>query len=492
MVPNYLLVLSTWATRRLRTWSFWKAKGCGENTAHSATAGAHHIHKRFLPPKKRLEDRLREISFDDLPRTFQDAVQITRELGMRYLWIDGLCIVQGDKHDWASEAERMGAVYENASLVIAASGSASAQKGCFITGTRDLCSINLPYYTEDGQSEGYVHACAHIPGNRWFPGEGPLQNRGWALQEAYFARRAIHFMPGGPSWSCRELDLDERNRKGKPFFHKDWENVVENYSERRLTYESDRLMAIQAYANELQKKTGNIYNRGIFLSRLPEQLLWTNGNMSDAEDLAEDLVGLPSWTWASKGGLKVFLADRISECVSPLAPVVAHDKFRIDGSGSLLVEDCAVLCHTSGGRAGGINEPLDTQLCPIKEMVGMAVNYKGCVPFYLTEPSDSEYPRLRGVAYFDEDYKGTVHSLPLTTAAGRNHSRTRYMSSNDVESDTESSSSSTCSSTSPESQHDGPDYTSYMSLLVYVVMDRRSLSVWLAFPAPLPSFRAGI
>ncbi|KAK8038617.1 hypothetical protein PG993_007028, partial [Apiospora rasikravindrae] len=374
----------------------------------------------FLTTKETLQDRLRDIRLDDLPRTFQDAVQVTRGLGMRYHWIDGLCIIQGDKQDWATEAERMGAVYENASLVIAASGSATTQQGCFVTGTRDLCSINLPYYTQNGHSEGYVHACAHIPGENWFPGDGPLQNRGWALQEAYFARRAIHFMPGGPSWRCRKLDLTERNSCRKLGFKDAWEYVVEDYSKRRLTYKSDRIMAIQRYATEFQRKTGDIYNLGVFLSRLPGQLLWINGEPSDGEDLAGDLLELPSWTWASKGGPKRFLADRISKCVSPMAPVIAHDKFRIDDSGALFAEGCTILCHTSGAPAR--QDALDTQVDPIKNMFDLVWSCAYPTSFYLMEQSDCLHPRLRGVAYFDEDYQGTVYSFPLMTAVGRNYS----------------------------------------------------------------------
>lgn len=46
----------------------------------------------------------------DLPRTFRAAVRVTRGLGYEYLWIDSLCIVQDDPHDWKDEAPRMALV----------------------------------------------------------------------------------------------------------------------------------------------------------------------------------------------------------------------------------------------------------------------------------------------------------------------------------------------------------------------------------------------
>lgn len=69
------------------------------------------------------------IPFQALPRTFQDAVTITRLLCLRYLWIDSLCILQDDKDDWERESANMADVYRNAYLTIAASNAASHAEG---------------------------------------------------------------------------------------------------------------------------------------------------------------------------------------------------------------------------------------------------------------------------------------------------------------------------------------------------------------------------
>ncbi|KAH8654616.1 heterokaryon incompatibility, partial [Tricladium varicosporioides] len=61
-----------------------------------------------------------EIPLDQLPRTFRDAMVITKVLGYRYLWIDSLCIIQDSEEDWAQEAGRMAQVYGNAILNLAA------------------------------------------------------------------------------------------------------------------------------------------------------------------------------------------------------------------------------------------------------------------------------------------------------------------------------------------------------------------------------------
>jgi hypothetical protein len=48
-----------------------------------------------------------------LTKTFQDAIYITHRLGIRFLWIDSLCIIQDSVSDWAKESSTMGEVYAN-------------------------------------------------------------------------------------------------------------------------------------------------------------------------------------------------------------------------------------------------------------------------------------------------------------------------------------------------------------------------------------------
>ena len=58
-----------------------------------------------------------------MPATFRDAVTVTRDLGLRYLWIDSLCIIQDDDQDWEAESAKMGSIFDAAHIVIGASSS---------------------------------------------------------------------------------------------------------------------------------------------------------------------------------------------------------------------------------------------------------------------------------------------------------------------------------------------------------------------------------
>lgn len=70
---------------------------------------------------------------DELTKTFQDAIQIALSLGLQYLWIDSLCIIQSSPEDWAKESVLMHSVCSGSAINIAAAGAEDGTKGCFIT-----------------------------------------------------------------------------------------------------------------------------------------------------------------------------------------------------------------------------------------------------------------------------------------------------------------------------------------------------------------------
>lgn len=78
-----------------------------------------------------LASHLAGINFEELSKTYQDAVTLSRRYGIRYLWIDALCIVQDNRQDWEREAPRMGMYYGNSYLTIAASNAGDSTLGCF-------------------------------------------------------------------------------------------------------------------------------------------------------------------------------------------------------------------------------------------------------------------------------------------------------------------------------------------------------------------------
>ena len=72
------------------------------------------------------------IPWEKLPRTLQDAIVITRKIGLKFIWIDCLCIIQDSRSDWEIEATKMGQYYCNAFTIIGASSSSDSQSGIFL------------------------------------------------------------------------------------------------------------------------------------------------------------------------------------------------------------------------------------------------------------------------------------------------------------------------------------------------------------------------
>jgi hypothetical protein len=73
----------------------------------------------------------RTITFGALPKTFRDSIIFTRKLGVRFLWIDSLYIIQNNADDWLREAGQMASMYQNAKLTLAAAASANSRGGLF-------------------------------------------------------------------------------------------------------------------------------------------------------------------------------------------------------------------------------------------------------------------------------------------------------------------------------------------------------------------------
>ncbi|KAI4129266.1 MAG: hypothetical protein LQ338_002318 [Usnochroma carphineum] len=67
----------------------------------------------------------------ELMQTFKDAIKVTRSLGLQYIWIDSLCIIQDSKADWLYESSRMSNIYKYSYCNIAATAADSDESGCF-------------------------------------------------------------------------------------------------------------------------------------------------------------------------------------------------------------------------------------------------------------------------------------------------------------------------------------------------------------------------
>jgi hypothetical protein len=264
------------------------------------------------------------IDTDTLPATFQHAIQVTRRLGFSYIWIDALCIIQDSKSDWLTESVKMGSIYRNSVLTIAALGAADCFQGCFLR-RNPLCYRDIPLSNSDlifSSRAGSVEPGFKREFEVLGPAASPLQTRAWCVQEQLLSPRTLFFGFSGVFWQCIEYEADEAcplgtrnesaNLKGlvtssltsQDFdVRKTWRAVLERYTGCKLTYPSDKLVAISGIARLLARTSGEEYVAGMWKRDIWHDLLWhSQGTKWTDNHLLERLDnGSPMFSWASVG-----------------------------------------------------------------------------------------------------------------------------------------------------------------------------------------------
>lgn len=290
-----------------------------------------------------IESFQREIPNASLTKTFQNAIFITRKLGVRFLWIDALCITQNSDDDWRREAATMGNVYQNALCNIAATGASDSSEGCFwdrnpllAQACRVDFSWELPYTGS--------YYCFDVSLWPQHVGEAPLNGRGWVVQERILSPRILHFGKQQMFWECYEMEASEsfpsglpesedprtfivrtglkrldsairhvvRNARNKMSLdprldgYAYWDGIVDVYTRCSLTRQSDKLIALSGIAKEMSTLLHDKYLAGLWETNLPYQLLW-----SIARPLTDNKgqpcfrprsYQAPTWSWASMDG----------------------------------------------------------------------------------------------------------------------------------------------------------------------------------------------
>jgi Heterokaryon incompatibility protein (HET) len=275
-----------------------------------------------------LSAHCRHIIPRDLPPLYRDAVEITRRLRYRYLWIDSLCILQDSIPDWRSESAEMGAIYRNAVLNISADASPDPDCGIFESANSKrgpaVPLLSLACRSSTGQTEGSVDIHSMLKRTQ---NENPLHERAWVVQENMFSPRKLHYEADEIWWSCEttryccESDPDmnriistdkgphsifqmpllsqfgvkpaeEDVEKVSSTVLSLWYRKIVDYAARQITYNSDRFPAIAGLAKEVAAHTGYQYKAGLWLEDVHAGLLW------NAPRVGVDARHAPTWSWA--------------------------------------------------------------------------------------------------------------------------------------------------------------------------------------------------
>ncbi|KAF2108366.1 heterokaryon incompatibility protein-domain-containing protein [Lophiotrema nucula] len=278
------------------------------------------------------------LSLNLLPATFRDAISITRRFGIRYLWIDSLCIFQDDLGDWSRQASGMREIYSLASCNIAATAAKGSDDGLFCSRNTNLLRrfpVEVDLYVVDPGLDDKSPP-KHIIGTYicevydvWTKHvkTAPLNFRAWVNQERFLSPRVMHFSSRELFWECLQTKSSEMHPQGTPewnlpfwfndasslkdamtSFYSRWRcypgtNEYEEHSERhststhsievdkealyyewgvfrinytqcKMTKEEDKLVAIHGVAQEVGSFLEDKLVAGLWRSRIVQELCW--------------------------------------------------------------------------------------------------------------------------------------------------------------------------------------------------------------------------
>lgn len=281
----------------------------------------------FITDSQNLAERQKGMSLNDLPPTFRDAVEVTRRLGQRYLWVDSLCIIQDAREDWVQESSRMREYYRNSLLTIAVDSSSGDHEGFLLTPRSHLKRTSIPLGIHvPGEEIHQIYLESHEPIQSFYGDTTCLTSRAWTLQEDILSPRSLHYTSDHLVWQCQSQTFCESNigpvedyLGAKRFFlvpPKDiqvlkqsptnlivasndptlrWYSIVSDFVQRSLTFRDDKLPAISGIAREIQVQNGFTYKAGIWREDISRGLAWLAygyGNRTEK-------YRAPSWSWAA-------------------------------------------------------------------------------------------------------------------------------------------------------------------------------------------------
>jgi hypothetical protein len=284
-----------------------------------------------------LESRKQSIQVNDLPVAFQDAIEITREFGFRFIWIDCLCLLQDCDKDCENECLRMAGIFRCCHIAIAAFRFSTSKQGSqgFLNrepfkrpksiqiDLTDFCPNILSAFVSVRKHESCPALLPSLHASRRSNEElmkpSGLFSRGWVFQEMALAPRMLEYS-SELKWHCNELQIcdcrepstaDDRTfvsinranvRSLTSYTIEDqkvvWMAIVKRYVQLDLTKPTDLLPGLSGIAPLYPMRASNQYLSGLLSESLPDNLLWYRSTPAPRQE--EYLA--PTWSWAINTG----------------------------------------------------------------------------------------------------------------------------------------------------------------------------------------------
>ncbi|ROV92907.1 hypothetical protein VSDG_06419 [Cytospora chrysosperma] len=276
----------------------------------------------------------------NLPNTIRDAMVLVRSLGIRYVWIDSLCIIQDDEEDWRYTSSLMGRVYGNGIVNICAAAGEDCRHGIPGTQLTPRDAVQPLASVADMNLLVVKPVESLIQNSEW-------DRRAWTFQERMLSPRCLVFTEGRAFFQCRQATWSEEVESESSL--RSWtldmirsplESVeknpvrlfmdyVELYSRRLLTYKSDRLAAFAGSASVLCPPLRAHLLYGLPNSYFDFALLWDHKDPGhrikrQMQHPFSFWVEFPSWSWCGWEGTAEWRISMVSSCLLNLQEWLAH------------------------------------------------------------------------------------------------------------------------------------------------------------------------
>ncbi|KAI1210567.1 HET-domain-containing protein [Annulohypoxylon truncatum] len=311
-----------------------------------------------------------------LPRTIVDAMVLTKEMGVDYLWVDRLCVIQDSDADKAVQIPQMDLVYSRAALTIVAAGGTALDGLAGINGTSRSINQKIARVAQDLSLMDVLHLDQGYGNSRW-------TTRGWTFQEGLCSPRILIITTDQVFWSCETSKCCETIAfeafptpvapddiifnvlsghrvfgevgGGQNFAFGELDSMIRSYCTRKLTVQADVLDAFTGVLRRVAVNTGHEFYWGHSVStRFDESLAWMNivwyrDHEWQKQDLPErrcemhrvragdgtvHRVRFPSWSWLGwKNVLGVTRAAPKQVLVEPELEIM---KLGLDGKAAQL------------------------------------------------------------------------------------------------------------------------------------------------------------
>ncbi|KAH9480011.1 hypothetical protein JR316_0006608 [Psilocybe cubensis] len=275
-----------------------------------------------------IDVRMKKLDLEELPKTIQDAIIATHRYGLRYLWVDALCILQDSQADKNCEISDMRRIYHDAHLTIVAASAGRVSEG-FMQDRPDSTverDTRVPFLCPD-RTLGSV--CLSPVWKQYEELSEPVSSRAWCLQERMLSPRSMIYASHTLQYCCQtetvnigdavcpsvsgkrlpravfntytggvdsipsQREMDEARRA--------WNYILEDYSQRNMTAPSDKLVALSGVAAQFQRVwPRSEYLAGIWRHTLVEDLLWLKNYAKRHPRPVQ--YRAPSWSWAAVDG----------------------------------------------------------------------------------------------------------------------------------------------------------------------------------------------